>query len=85
LPDSAILDGTVYDDGQPNLPGAVTTLWSQVSGPGTVTFADPNAVDTMASFSIAGTYVLRLTADDGALSAFDELTVTVYEAGGVVT
>jgi len=34
---AASLDGTVTDDGMPNPPGAVTTTWSQVSGPGTVT------------------------------------------------
>ena len=38
-------------------------------GPGTVTFGNANAVDTTASFSAAGTYVLRLTANDGALTA----------------
>jgi hypothetical protein len=42
-------------------------------------------VDTTASFSTEGTYVLRLTADDGELSAYDELTITVNEAGGEVT
>ena len=39
--------------------------------------ADPASVDTTVSFSADGVYVLRLTADDGELSAFDELTVTV--------
>jgi hypothetical protein len=85
LPDSATLDGTVTDDGLPDPPGAVTTAWSRQSGPGTVMFADPNAVDTTASFSVDGTYVLRLTADDGELTAYDELTITVNEAGGQVT
>jgi hypothetical protein len=32
------------------------------------------------SFSAAGTYVLRLTGDDGALASSDELTVTVNQA-----
>jgi hypothetical protein len=82
LPAAASLDGTVTDDGMPNPPGAVTTTWSLVSGPGTVTFADPNAVDTTASFSGAGTYVLRLTADDGGFVASDEVTVTVNGGGG---
>ncbi|HXV64307.1 MAG TPA: hypothetical protein VEK15_26645, partial [Vicinamibacteria bacterium] len=77
LPVSALLDGTVGDDGLPNPPGTVTTTWSVVSGTGTVTFGDDNAVDTTASFSSDGTYVLRLTADDSALSTFDELTITV--------
>ncbi|HSE08346.1 MAG TPA: hypothetical protein VLB29_06750 [Nocardioidaceae bacterium] len=82
LPSSASLDGTVSDDGLPNPPGATTVLWSRVSGPGAVTFANAAAVDTTASFSAAGAYVLRLTADDGALTAADEVTVTVSSGGG---
>jgi hypothetical protein len=81
-PGSASLDGTVTDDGLPTPPGAVTTTWSMVSGPGTVTFANANAVDTTATFSAAGTYVLRLTANDGQLSASDEMTVVVQSVGG---
>jgi len=83
LPDGASLNGTVSDDGLPNPPATVTTIWSQQSGSGTVTFGDPNAIDTTASFSAAGRYVLRLTADDGELTAYDELTVTVHEEGSV--
>jgi hypothetical protein len=79
LPASATLDGTVTDDGQPSPPGAVTTTWSMTSGPGMVTFGDASAVDTTADFAVAGTYVLRLTADDSALSSFDELRITVTE------
>ena len=48
-----------------------------MSGPGTVTFATPTAVTTAAGFSTSGTYVLRLTASDGALSASDDVAVTV--------
>ncbi|GAB2651874.1 hypothetical protein GCM10009743_30080 [Kribbella swartbergensis] len=77
LPNAANLDGTVSDDGRPNPPGTVTSTWSKVSGPGTVGFGNANAVDTTAAFSEAGTYLLRLTADDSALSASDEVTVTV--------
>lgn len=79
LPASAVLNGTVSDDGLPNPPGALTTVWSKVSGPGTVTFGNASAVDTTASFSVAGTYALRLTANDGALSASDEVAVTVNQ------
>lgn len=82
LPASASLDGTVGDDGLPNPPGATTVAWSQVSGPGVATFANAAAVDTTASFSQAGTYVLRLSANDGALTAADEVTVTVSTSGG---
>ena len=77
LPGVANLDGTVSDDGLPNPPGALTTTWSKMSGPGTVTFGNANAVDTKASFSAAGNYVLRLTASDSALQATDDISVRV--------
>jgi RHS repeat-associated protein len=79
LPDKAALDATVTDDGLP-LGKAVTFAWSKVSGPGTVSFANAKASDTTASFSLPGTYVLRLTASDTQLSAGDELTVLVKPA-----
>jgi sugar lactone lactonase YvrE len=79
--DLAVLDGIVTDDGLPTPPGAVTTIWSKVSGPGTVTFGNANVLETHALFSAPGSYVLRLTASDGALSASDELTVTVSPQG----
>lgn len=80
LPNQATLQGTVTDDGFPNPPAAVTTTWSKVSGPGTVTFANANAVTTYASFSAAGSYVLQLTASDGNLSTSDQTVVTVGTA-----
>jgi hypothetical protein len=82
LPSSANLNGTVSDDGLPNPPATVTTIWSKVSGPGTVTFGNVNAVDTTASFSASGSYVLRLTANDSALSASDDMSITVNPASG---
>ena len=81
LPGNASLNGTVSDDGLPNPPGTVTTTWSKVSGPGTVTFGNANAVDTTASFSADGVYTLRLTANDSALSSSDDLIITVNPAG----
>ena len=77
LPNDATLDGTATDDGFPDPPATVTTTWSKTSGPGTVTFGDSSQVNTTATFSEAGTYVLRLTADDSDLNAFDEVTITV--------
>ena len=79
LPSTAALNATVTDDGLP-APSALTYAWTTVSGPGTVTFATATADDTTASFSAAGTYVLRLTASDGSLSANDTITVTVNTA-----
>ncbi len=77
LPSPASLTGTVSDDGLPA--GTTTTLWSKVSGPGTVVFAQAAAVSTTATFSAAGSYVLMLTANDGALVNSDTLIVTVDE------
>jgi hypothetical protein len=80
LPASASLSGTVTDDGLPNPPATVTVTWSKVSGPGTVTFANASASATTASFSTSGSYVLRLTASDSALTASDDIAITVNPA-----
>ena len=77
LPAAALLNGTVSDDGLPNPPGAVTSTWSKLSGPGTVTLGNANLVSTTASFSVYGVYVLRLIANDGGASASDDVTITV--------
>jgi hypothetical protein len=55
------LDGTVTDSDTT----AVVTNWSKVNGPGTVVFNNSSAVDTTATFSRPGNYVLSLSADDG--------------------
>ena len=69
-----ILEATTTDDG---LPDPVALMWSKMSGPGTVTFGSVSATNTTATFSAAGTYVLRLTASDGQFSGTDEATVNV--------
>ena len=74
-PTGVLLDGSVSDDGYPVSPGTMTTAWSMVSGPGTVTFGDPSALVTTASFSMWGVYVLQLTASDGVLTANDTVTI----------
>lgn len=81
LPASAALAGSVTDDGLPDPPASVTTTWSMISGPGTVTFGNASALNTTATFSVAGTYVLRLTANDSDLQATDDATITVQPAG----
>ncbi len=74
FPASVNLSGTVSDDG---LIAPVSITWSKVSGPGTVTFSNPTALNTTASFSTPGIYVLRLSAFDGENTASDDLIVTV--------
>jgi hypothetical protein len=73
---TANLNGTVTDDGLP-VGGSLTIEWSKESGPGTVTFGNPNQAMTTATFSAAGIYVLRLTANDSQLSGSDDVTITV--------
>lgn len=79
LTTQASLDGTVSDDGLPT-GSTMTTTWTKVSGPGTVSFGNAAAIDTAASFSVAGTYLLRLTASDTVLSTMDEVQVVVVVA-----
>src|SRR5262245_66353486 len=58
LPANATLSGSVTDDGLP-AGSTLTITWSKISGPGTVTFSNASSASTTASFSEAGTYVLR--------------------------
>ena len=85
LPNLAILAGAASDDGLPDPPNVVTTTWSKVSGPGSVTFGNVSTLDTTASFSTDGVYVLRLTADDSALQSTDDVIVTVNASAPVNT
>ena len=82
LPSAANLSGSATDDGLPNPPGTVTTTWTKVSGPGTVTFGNAGARATTATFSAAGSYVLRLTASDSVLTGSDDIAITVNAASG---
>jgi hypothetical protein len=77
LPGTVSLGGSVSDDGLPIPPGLLTFGWLKMSGPGTVSFANPNSLSTTASFSEAGVYGLRLTANDGAGQSSDDVTITV--------
>ncbi len=79
------IEGSVSDDGLPASPGNVIAAWSKFSGPGTVTFSSPSTVNTSASFSSAGIYVLRLTATDGSATVFRDLNVTVIAPPGFAT
>lgn len=79
--DTVSLQGTSTDDGHP-VGSTLTTSWSVVSGPGTVTFENPQQASTTATFSLPGTYVLRLTGSDSDLISDDDVTVTVNPSAG---
>ncbi|WP_372795770.1 sulfatase-like hydrolase/transferase, partial [Pontiella sp.] len=71
-----VLNGSAADDG---LPGGsdLTTSWQLVSGAGAAAFADDSSPVTSADFDEAGTYALRLEADDGEIKVYDEVRLTV--------
>lgn len=71
------LVATATDDGRPTSPGMLTLQWSKVSGPGQAAFAAPAAASTTVTFSLPGSYVVRVTANDGALQSMAEATVVV--------
>lgn len=65
-PTPVTLSGTVRENGT-IAPDGVKRTWTVVSGPSTaVTFDDPNRAITTAHLPVPGTYVLRLSAVDGA-------------------
>jgi hypothetical protein len=74
-PQWTILTATAADDG---LPGPLTVSWSKAFGPpGTVLFMPPTTLSTTVAFPGPGVYVLRVTVSDGALTASDDVQVTV--------
>lgn len=77
LSETLDLTADVSDDGNPNPPGALTTTWSKLSGPGTVTFGNSSELTTTADFSAEGEYELFLYVTDGLLDANDILSVRV--------
>ncbi|MBT8037273.1 MAG: hypothetical protein KJO21_06980 [Verrucomicrobiae bacterium] len=75
------LAGTVTDsDDTPSV------TWSDTgdgTGTGTVIFEDVNDLNTDVSFYGSGTYILRLTVDDGHGPVFEEVVITVSEPNNV--
>jgi len=79
-PGSAVtlqMNATATDDGNPDPPGALTYIWSQISGP-TVTFAEPcNVEDAFVTFPSVGFYELKLNVSDGQKSTEDTVRVNI--------
>jgi hypothetical protein len=69
-----LLEADVMDDDT----NALTLTWTNISGPYAMSFGTADQTNTTASFTNGGgVYVLRLIADDGQLSDYDEVTVVV--------
>jgi len=69
---------------EPDPPAAETgpaplVQWTRESGPGTVEFADPDALVTTATFSAPGAYVLKLAARAGETETVSTLNVIVEQ------
>jgi hypothetical protein len=80
--DQFILPGTAAPlKGVVGFTGATPTIqWKKYSGPGTVTFANTNQTNTIATFSAPGVYTLMLSAADGVHAvAYDATVITVSQ------
>jgi len=76
------LDGGVSENGLGEKPAVdpTTFLWEKVSGPGELKFSDPtakNARVTLLSPNVKGTYVLKLTADNGFVTGSSTMNIVV--------
>ena len=77
------LAATIADDGKPGK--KLTAAWTKHSGPGRVAFSSPHTPATAVTLTGKGTYVLKLTASDGALTASDTVTLIVEPYSSRVT
>lgn len=77
LPNEATFRTVVSDDGLPDPPASLRPSWTQIAGPGLVTFSDPTSNLSSAAFTLPGTYTLRLSTFDGELTGSDDVVVTV--------
>ena len=69
------LSGTASDDGLPNPPDLLTTTWEQLYT-NTVDIPDTNSLANVVTFTEAGSYTFRLTADDSDIATFADVTIT---------
>jgi len=70
---TATLNGLVTDDGFDITPPVYS--WTQDSGPSAAVFSNPFGLNTQVTFTQSGTYVFRLTANDGWDIASDTVTI----------
>jgi cephalosporin-C deacetylase len=82
------LNTSIVYDGSPLAQTSI--LWEKISGPGSVSFGSINAMNSSASFSQPGTYVLKLTVNDLSRISAERIVVansdfvTVQVTGGGV-
>lgn len=76
VPDGADLAPVATDDYR--TPAQLSTSWSQLAGPTTVSISPAGTLNPTFQFNQPGTYSFRVTVNDGSLSATDEVTVYAY-------
>jgi RHS repeat-associated protein len=76
---AVLLNGSAHDDGLP-LGSTLDVLWTQISGPASMTLASPHSPTTTASFGEPGDYRLQLQATDGVLTSTATVQITVLPA-----
>ncbi|MDB6038465.1 MAG: hypothetical protein JWM99_2306, partial [Verrucomicrobiales bacterium] len=79
FPVTVNLSAIVSDDGQPRPPGRLSLQWTQIGGPVGAALSSSNSPGTTVNISSIGAYAFRLTADDGELQTFDDVTVVVRQ------
>lgn len=79
---AATMKAVVTDDNLPNPPATVTYAWSVDSGPASVSFSpSANVLNPTATFTTAGDYILRLTANDSQFSNAGTVKIRVFAPG----
>jgi hypothetical protein len=69
------LSASVTDDGKPS--GMLNYSWGQLSGPSTLTIADSSTLNASATPGAPGSYGLFITASDGAITTFANVSATI--------
>ena len=73
---------SLFDDGKPATPGVTSIEWLKVSGPGNAVFSDASSFTSNVTFDTPGEYILRLTADDGQVKVYEDVSITVGGGAG---
>ena len=77
---SVIIGGKTFLNGTVKLVNPVTSLfWSMKSGPGEIKFIDAGRLETTATFSKTGDYVILLTVKEGDMTYVSELNTKVIQ------
>ena len=69
-----LFEAAATDDGSPQ---PVSYAWSQISGPGVITFLASNSATCPATFSSTGVHLVRVTVSDGQFTVSDQIAVNI--------